>query len=215
MAYRDYPVLDGDGGVIIPQGRGNGQKTGHPGYVAGRWYLPFDAGVLAAGSALTTASIKFVPFFVGDTLKLTDLGVRITTLAAGGLIGCAIYENYPSANNRPQGNPLASVLGLSTAAAAMVSAAAAATLTAGMYWFGVQPDAVAGGVVCCQAYGPASSPAGWLTGSTNADRISDSAAGVRSILTVNNTYGSWPNLTGASFTDTTGSVTAIPYMKAG
>lgn len=184
----------------------------HPGYIANNWYLPMGH-VASAGVALGANSIRCVPVFIPQPLTLTHLGVRITTAAAAGNLKVALYANN-AATGRPTGSALASTGNIATDSATIISAAIAetsVTLQPGIYWMCAWADNAT--VVCrCQAAASGTTPQ--LIGS--ATEASINSASTSAVLTIASaqTYGAWPSLTAASFTEVTTASNASLHWKA-
>jgi|KBSSwiStaDraftv2_1062776.scaffolds.fasta_scaffold728546_2 hypothetical protein len=175
-------------------------------FVPGRWYPAGTIGV-AAGAVLAASTIALVPFVVRDDVRISQLGARITTLAAGGNVQLAIYAAHIN-TLAPTGQALAKTGNLATDAAGNVAGAlvgaSPVTLPPGLYWFAINADASAGGTVIMQAAGANSPIHGNMIGSATQANIS-SATGVMMLsYTFAQTYGTWPDLTGVTFTEATG-----------
>jgi hypothetical protein len=178
---------------------------GGPVRVAGNWYFPESyAGTLAAGVSVTANIIFYTPFVLERPITVSDLGVRITTLAAGGNVKLAIYAN--SAANRPTGTPLAETASITTASAVNVSAdiaGANVTLAANtLYWAAFWADGTAGGTVILQAQATANiSNYSRFVGGTQ-DEISSAAGTGVSFVQSSEAYGAWPDAGSEALTTT-------------
>jgi hypothetical protein len=170
--------------------------TDFPGYLAGKWYIPSGIFSNSAGSAPGAGSIRLFPGYIKQQCTLNALGVRISTLSAGGNVQAAIYANNP-ATMLPTGTPLVSSGNMSTTIAASVNAAISLQLGPGLYWFGTNCD---NGTVSMPAISPSS-----LFGAQNLGSATQSAdmAGTFGItgVSVAQTFGTWPDLTSASFAE--------------
>lgn len=158
--------------------------------IAGRWYLPFWAGALAAGANMTANSLRAHPLLITERCTISELGARVAT-AGTGLIAFAIYAADPATGN-PTGTPLGTTAGVSNATASTVNAALAApvTLDPGVYWLAALSDSAAN----YQAAGPATLYMGWAIGGTQAAISAGPASGLQA-YTYTATYGTWPDLT--------------------
>lgn len=216
-------VLDGSELVEVVQSGANKQaavdlfrRMVHPGYVAGRWYQPID-GTVSGGSAIPASTVRAIPFVLVRPVMITNLGTRINTAASGGNIQLAIYGAHAT-TFAPTGAALASTGSISTTSTGTVSAAITQTsvlLQPGLYWMAVNADATAGGTVICQTQGAASSNMSAKIGSTTLANIASGAGTASIAYTVTQTFGSWPDLTGASLSEITGVGTAAVFFRAG
>lgn len=174
-------------------------------YAANRWYLPF--GVAGVGSAANPGAnvITLFPGFIPQKCTITALGFFINTLSAGGNMQAAIYAN--SASMRPTGNALASTASVSTASANVgVNAAVSVQLDVGWYWFAANCD---NATSRANSVSNDLSPAIIGAASQSAGIFNGAAFG----LSVAQTFGTWPDLTSASFSDFFGPV--VVQFKVG
>lgn len=187
----------------------------HPGYVAGRWYQT-HRGTIAAGAAFAGGSIRLVPFILPKPIKISDLGVRITTGASGGNCQLAIYGS-DQATKLPTGNALASTGSISTTNTGVVSAditGSDVSLVPGLLWTAINLDATAASTAVFQVLAGAHDEGGWLIGSTTQANISGSATVGALVLSFAQTYNTWPDLTGQSLSVVAANSYAILHMKA-
>jgi hypothetical protein len=173
----------------------------HPGYLANNWYIPYGAThAQNAGVNPGSGVIRLFAGVIKQTCTLSALGIRVTTLSAGGNVQTAIYANNP-ATMRPTGTALASTASISTASAAVVNATISVQLTPGLYWFASNMDNATSIIT---SVGAGSITASALIGSpTQANIMPGSAVGMQGVK-ITSTFGTWPDLTGQSFTDATG-----------
>lgn len=174
----------------------------HPGYVAGKWYKSI-LGVTAANSGVVTASqMRFLPFQIKQRITISDLGCVINTASAGNNIQLAIYANDP-ATGRPTGNPVANTGSISTTSTGFVSAAISGgnkTLEPGWYWLSINSDNT---VALVQTVSGTTVLGGALIGSATTSIIGAAANVSGFALLVTQTFGTWPDVTSATFTETT------------
>src|SRR3569833_3350937 len=164
-----------------------------PIYVAGNWYtglMPSESSI-AVGAVPGANSIRLHPFFVTNTITINALGVRLTTLAAGGNIQCAIYANN-AATGRPTGTALASTASITTAATGNVTAAVNVQLTPGMYWQATNMD---NGTATTETNSKTTQAK--TTKKERATQTKNKAAepGTFGGLGVSQSFGTWPDLT--------------------
>lgn len=171
----------------------------HTGYISGNWYQPI-AGQVVAGAALSNGTAKFLPFFFESRVTISTLGCRITTLAAGGNVQLAIYASNPS-TGRPTGSELAVTASITTASGGNVNAditGADVTFDPGMYWMGVNAD---NGTVVLQTIAVAQVYTSWLVGASTQNNISSNSANGALAVSTPLSFGTWGDLTGATWTE--------------
>lgn len=187
--------------------------TDHPGYIASQWYNPYETGTFAAGSSPAAGSVRCVPFILKSRVTMSDLGVRVTTLAAAGNVQVAIYANNP-ATMRPTGTVLANTGSLSTAATGVVSGAISGgnvTFEPGIYWACLNSD---NSTAVFQFSGAGSGIMGNLVGAATLVTLSGSATGAIIGVSTPITYGTWSSMTGAIFTESTNTSFGTVFFKA-
>lgn len=138
--------------------------------------------------------------------------VRITTLAASGNIQLAIYANN-STTNRPTGSQLAATGNIVTDVATYLSTditGADVALTPGVYWAAVNSD---NATVVCQVNSTTQTVAAYTVGVATATNGTSATATAGWLLTTPLTFGTWGDLTGATFTETTGVANALLWLK--
>lgn len=182
-----------------------------PPLIAGNFYPAFPS-VMSTGSIVAINSMKLIPLVVHQTCTILTLGVLVNTLATGGNCQLALYASNPT-TGRPTGTALGNTASISTAAtgAATGNMGASVQLTAGtLYWLAIN---------CDNSTNLFISPSGtmnafaWLVGSVNfTDVISATTAA--ETLVVAQTFGTWPDLTAASFTMASGKGAMIAYKVA-
>lgn len=165
----------------------------HPGYIAGNWYLPHLIVATSNGQAPGAGSIRLIPGYVKERITVGGLGVDVTTLFAGGNVQAAIYANNP-ATGRPTGLPLASTSSMSTAVTGVVNSTVSVQLEPGLYWFATNSDNATSAYMANGSTSPSLSI--WQGSSSLL-----TTAGMLSGLTVAQTFGTWPSLTSASFSE--------------
>ena len=184
----------------------------HPGYRTGTWFSPIPYAGYAAGAALVQDSARFIPFVLEQAITISDLGTRITTLHAANNIQLAIYANNQS-TGRPTGSELAATGNITTASTGAVSAditGSDVTLQPGLYWMGVNSSA---STVVCQAIAAAASIAGHLIGAAGIGTVT--SGGTSSVINLSTglTFGTWGDVTSASWTENATNVYAAVFFK--
>jgi len=182
----------------------------HPGYVAGRWYSTSPNTQAAAGTALAVNLIKLYPFIIVEPITIDMMGVRVNTLHSGQHFQLAVYAADPI-TRMPTGNALISTAAGSTTAVALVDVAPIDTtvvLPAGVYWGALNQDTAT--AVFQGINAGAKGVAGLIGSATHAD-INPSASGGLTCLNVTQTYGTWPDLTSATFAAGTAAMPMIDF----
>jgi hypothetical protein len=166
-------------------------------YRAGNWIWPY-LGAAAAGGTTNASVIFFVPFFVWRPVTINRLGARVTTVAASSNFQLAIYAANASGN--PTGTPLGSTASLSGATATTVESADLTpfTLYPGQLYFGaLNRDSTALAFQTISDSGFA--PAGLIGASTLAGLSTSGTAISPNLHTLAQTFGTWPDVTSATF----------------
>lgn len=179
------------------------QSAVHQGHKAGRFYNP-AIHAFAAGTAPVAATITAHPFMVPETMTVSDITARVTTLAASGNVQFAIYAADPT-TDAPTGTALASTASMSTTTATVVNGALTANVQLfpnRLYWLAFNCDATGGGTCIMQIPNGATSLFGYYVGSATAADISSGAntmgCYLRSASTGIHAFNTWPDLTGVS-----------------
>ena len=183
-ADRSYQLQDKSGTVAHLDDVFNG-------YAVGNYIMPINS-TLAGGSSILVNTIYLQPFTVLRSIRLNELGARITGVVAASSFQLALYDSI-------SGLP-ASVLGstadLSGASATVLSSSVTEiTLLAGrVYWFAMQANAA------LTFFTPSntSTQSNFVLGVETLSMASTSATVSQWNRTFSQTYGTWPNLTGQS-----------------
>lgn len=172
----------------------------HPGYVVNGWYLPWPA-VLAGSSALAINSIRLIPFIPVSDVTINSLGARCTTVGTTNTQFAIYASTAPGTLQRPTGSQLSSTASIVNTSTGVHSAAlgASVALSAGLvYWLAVNcGDSAA--VYAVPTSGIAQ--LAWMIGSaTSTTTLSTSSL---TSLSTPVTFGTWGDLTSATFTEAT------------
>jgi hypothetical protein len=180
----------------------------HPGYLAGNWIGPTFP--LLNGAAIGNGTLRLIPLTIKQRVTISELGARITTAASGGMFGIAVYPTSVT-TKKATGTPVASVVGLSTTTATIVTAALGApvAIEAGNYWVGGLSDnatavfqTIASGALAGVIGDP--TPGNVLAGGTNG----------LSHLSVSTSYaGGFPDLTGVTQTPQSNNASLAGILK--
>lgn len=175
---------------------------GFPGYTAGNWYLPEIETTTAGAAIASTTTMVLFPVVFQQQMTIDQLAARVTTVSAGGNFQLAIYAS--GTGNKPTGNALATSGNGSTASAAAVTVTLSSNVqvTPGVvYWIGVMVDNTTAIFI---SYSGSSSYMAWVYGSTSAgNALGTGAVNIANLTATYTTFGTWPSLTGATFTETT------------
>lgn len=177
-----------------------------PPYLVGNFIIP--NGIMPASTATPNATTLYlVPFIPGQRYTADQCGLGITTAQAATNFQCAIYANNP-ATNRPTGLPLSNTSDISTASAISIAGALGASVqheNGVMYWTGFMCS-------CTTALFDAAARDGglmgnWIGSATIASLLGNQVSG-GGLQVAGQTYGTWPNVTSATFVEngTTGPV---------
>lgn len=185
-----------------------GLGTEQPGYIVNNWYVGISA-ALSAGANPGIGSIRWHPIFIKERMTISALGVRISTLFSGGLVQAAIYANN-STTFRPTGNALASTSSLSTTTATNVNGAVSVQLDIGTYWMATNCD---NATAIFSSVGASST---YMTNSLGGAETQLGGSGAAQVgFSTAQTFGTWPDATGASFTGVVASSIPVVQFKVG
>lgn len=183
----------------------------HPDYIVNNWYVP-SIGLTGTGIAVTINTARFIPFIPKSPITISSLGVRITTVGTTNF-QLAIYASDPT-TLKPTGTPLSTTSSAVNTSATTVTAALGANVSLDpgkLYWLGMNNgDSTATFVT----YGAGSTIHSWLVGSSTAANIIVTSGNVP----VNSwstalTFGTWGDLTSATFTEGNDNKYALVIFK--
>jgi hypothetical protein len=191
-------------------GAGGAAGGGLPvvGHIASRWYAFKDQATGAAGNVVTLGTMYATLVRVSEKLTIDHLSAKVSTISAAGNFQLALYA---VGNKTPTGLPLAYTGSISTGSAtapttgtltggSLVSAGKA-QLPIGWYWLVLNCDnSVAAFIAASGAQTIMSSEYG---ASAAAQAIGSSA--IVNSVTSPQTFGAWPDVSAAPWTDQTGS----------
>lgn len=177
------------------------------GFIPGNWVLQDGVMSGATGTNPGIGSIRLYPALVKKRCTLSNLGIRIAAGATGN-IQAAIYKNNP-ATGRPTGTPLVSTASISTASSATnVGSAAVVQLEAGLYWFATNTDNATSTMSSLLA---TSLNGSILIGSATPANVLGGASGNLIGVSTPATFGTWGDLTAATFTEVAAALT-VPLV---
>lgn len=168
-----------------------------PEYIAGSWYVADSFTIGSAGGALPGNSARFYLAKVRETVTLNALGVRIITASSGGNVQAAIYANDPTIM-RPTGPLLAATASISTTTGGSFNSTISKQLGSGQYWFGINTDNAVATFVCGSTTSLLSAS---LIGSATQANNLGAGGGALTYVSTPLTFGTWGDLTGATFTE--------------
>lgn len=186
----------------------------HPGYVANNWYIPWPyTGVLGTSGAPGNGTIHFIPFIPSQTMTISTLGIRIVTAGTTN-VQLAIYASQTAAaGKRPTGNALSSTASIvNTGAASSINAALGANVqvTAGTTYF-LALNCNDGTMTSVSMAASTAMPGIVLGSATQATSLGASATVTH--LTFAQAFGTWPDMTSNSCTESTASSYALIQFK--
>lgn len=174
-------------------------------YVSGMWYLPFYFGTTGSNLTLSANTMVFSPFVVFSPITIKALAVRISTADSGGNLQIAVYAQSTT-TGRPTGAPLGYTGSISTTSTGPASGSASSnfTLMPGIYYAAFNADN------STVTIGAMNSNTG--QGLSNSSTLSNLISGSNQTnvsLSVSQTFGTWPNVTGDTFTEGN---SVLPYI---
>jgi hypothetical protein len=167
----------------------------HFDYIANNYVLLGRSASLIAGPAMGTGTIRLNPFILRQRCTISQLGVRISTLAASGNIQCALYNAV--ATTLLPGTLIDKTASVSTTSNNVTVAGALGAsqqLEPGLYWSAAQCDNVAAAIINHSQSEPFISN---LIGDPTAGTALGTGVAIAA-RTVAGTFGTWPDLTGAT-----------------
>lgn len=177
---------------------------------SGNWFAPCF-GPFSAGAALIANSVRMIKFTVPREITIDGLATYITTLSASGNIQLALYIADATTGD-PIGNPVASTGNLSTGSATAVSEALGSDVTLGPsdYWMAVNSD---NSVAVCKTLNAGVAQTSFLQGSSTLANAIGNAGNSSLLKTYAHTFGTWPDMTGKTFVESTGANSAAIWLR--
>lgn len=166
------------------------------GYISGNYYQGLNT-LVSGGAAVVGGQIKFHPIVIKERVTISELAVRVTTAESGKAFQLAIYAADPN-SKLPSGNALGATANMSAGTTGAMSAALSGgnlTLNPGLYWMGINGDTT---TAVFQAFGSNSTFIAALIGGSASQVASGTASSV-SFLGNTQAFGTWPDLTGQTF----------------
>ena len=188
----------------------------HSHHVAGHWHIPYPYSMAYSGQPAysgTAGLIATIPFLIKERLTINNLAVYVVQSTASlGSAQVAFYANNP-ATNRPTGAALVSTGNLSTVTPSVfVSAAVSVQLEPGMYWMAQNLNRTD---TALTGAGPSTQAGYDLTFTQLAGTPTLANAPYDNVLTTTQAYGTWPNLTSASWTENPGVLGPLVFYQVG
>lgn len=182
-------------------------------FIAGRWYN-LSASVPSAGAAVPINTIRLYPFLLSRPMTVQAVGLRVTTLGAAGNVQMAVYATS-AVTGLPTGNPLITTVSQSTAATGSFSrppVSGNTLLPAGIYWAATNSNVATTVYQCFSAGGGAT--LSYIAGGTSLASITASATTTMNSLSFAQTFGTWPDLTAQTFTESSALTFAMLFFQA-
>jgi hypothetical protein len=188
----------------------------HPGYVATStpWYLPVAFGNFGAGSAPVIGTTYLTLVYVPKKITISSLAARVTTQGAGNF-QLGVYNTNPSTPNRA-GTLVDHTASISNNVASGTNVSGALggnQQIEGWYFFALQAsDTTVRFAVLANGANSILQPA--FLGSTTLANVLASAGNIfiMGIATTAQAFGTWGDLTGATFTEDTGASFLSPLF---
>ena len=180
-------------------------------WTAGAWVCPI-IGAVGAGGAITASVIYLAPFICPRSITFSELGARITTPVGGSNFQLAIYGSDSS--GLPTGTPIASTASLSGAVATAISGSATGDLISGpRFWMACNQDSSS---LIYQVNATSSLYQTFTVGATTLAIATSGTSTASFWRQIASTYGTWPDLTGATTTETGGAQrSALIFLRVG
>jgi hypothetical protein len=167
---------------------------------------------IGVGSAVAANTIYLTQFIAPQSFTFSKLGARVTTAIAGSNFQLAIYG--ANSGQLPTGVPIGSTTSISGAAATILSSNATGDLIEGqVYWMACNADAA----LVFQAIISTSLYQAYTTGASSFNAISGFSTAACFARQIASTFGTWPDLTSLSTTETplSSQRTALIYFEIG
>lgn len=206
-------VLKWNGSAWAPAADATGGSSALDGYVATYWLAPYW-GTVGASAALTNNLIRFVPFRLVRSITVVGLAARVTTGGTGNA-QLAIYAS-DTAEGRPTGSALISTGNLNVASAGIVSETSLSPVTLNantVYWAAMNTSpASTNWQALLTANVP---PLAQIVGVSDIANLSSGVATLATPLTLAQTFGTWPDVTSSSFTESTANGQVMVFLQIG
>jgi hypothetical protein len=181
-----------------------GGGSTQPAYVTGRYYAPPLVGMtIAASGAVTANTARFYPVYFTQSVTVDTLAGRVAT--AGTNVQLAYYND----NNGRPGTLICATGSIGATIATTVSGAASGTIPAGLVWMGVNSD---NSSLVMTSPSTACIAGSALVGSTTLASLLAGSANDALIVTTPLTFGTWGDLTSATWTEAS-SGSALVFFK--
>jgi hypothetical protein len=201
---------DNSTGAAVWASSRSGGTDMRPVYVAGTWYdVPNYQ--YSAGAAQGNTKAKGILLALTQAITISDLAVRITTVAASSNVQLALYNaNQTTLHPTTLVGNTANLSGASLANVSGPLVQGNRALTPGYYWLFGQTDSaslVGQGPNATQPY------LGTVMGSPSVDDVSAGAAGALVAIGITNTFGAWPDFTGSALSYFSSAAAFLPTFK--
>lgn len=185
----------------------------HFGYIAANWYFPPGVTMGPTPGAPSANTIYVTPLVIKERCTLSALAARVGSSQAAQNCQLAIYASNPT-TKMPTGNALSSTANISTASGTTnISAALGANqqIEPGLYWLAFNTSSTTATFAVVSAAG---GPATALIGSSALTNMWAAASAIQLLgFTVSQSFGTWPDLTSASFTEVANNLVPLMAFK--
>ena len=177
------------------------------GYVAGRWYIPYGVSSAASGTPPGAGTMRLFPWVNKQRATLAAIGLRVTTVSAGGNAQAALYAAAPGTKS-PTGTPLVMTPSMSTATAAAVNVAVSVQIDPGLYWYATNCD---NGTAAFASLSNGSLATQQILGAASEAGVVGITSGSLSFQ-YSQTFGIWPDMTGVTLTEMVSNAIIAPLV---
>lgn len=171
-------------------------RVHHPGYAPGYFYPTFPFQTTLANAGMSSGQIRLTPMLIMSRVSISELGFRVNTVATNSNVQAAIYRSHATTRR-----PTTLVGSTPSQAGTVVGNFSVAltggpfTLEPGLHWFATNSDAAP----ILNGLAPHGTAFGFWIGAVTQANILQNAVGGISVLS--QTFGTWPDLTAATFAD--------------
>jgi hypothetical protein len=185
-------------GPTGPTGSSSSGSTIFPGPTAGNWILPFPYVAGNQFSAGVTGTMYLIPLLAVQTFTIDQLGVEFNTGATGS-VQLGLYGS--AADFLPTGNVLASTSSINVASASSASLSSNVQVTSGkIYWLALMQNNNSASWQLVFNAVSLLAPMMFIIGWSGTNLVGLDRPGLTTTYT---TFGTWPSLTSATFTNVT------------
>jgi hypothetical protein len=183
--------------------------SGFPGYAAGRYYNPPNIPATYGSTATVIANRPlFLPMVFPETVTISSISAKISTVSSGGKFAFAIYAADPT-TKKPTGLSLASTGDMSTTTTGTVTAAMSYQFLAGTpYWLAFNVDNATATFLQATIVGTQ------YLSMIGGQAVSIGSTETQVLLIGTQAYGTWPDTTSTTFSDSASGMPLVNFLVA-